>query len=68
MVIILPNEINGLAGVEQKLQSMSMTDILNQGYERDVQLYLPKFKVEKKIELNPALEKVCDRILELCKK
>ncbi|XP_076242555.1 antichymotrypsin-2 isoform X2 [Calliopsis andreniformis] len=58
MVIILPNEINGLAAVEQKLQSVSLADILNQGYERDVQLFLPKFKIEKKIELNGILGKM----------
>ena len=58
MVIILPNEINGLPMVEKKLQSMSIADILKQGYEREVQLQLPKFKIEKKIDLNSVLEKM----------
>ena len=58
MVIILPNEINGLPMVEKKLQGMSIADILNQGYEREVQLQLPKFKIEKKIDLNSVLEKM----------
>ncbi|XP_076671482.1 leukocyte elastase inhibitor isoform X11 [Andrena cerasifolii] len=58
MVIILPNEINGLPMVEKKLQGMSIADILKQGYEREVQLQLPKFKIEKKIDLNSVLEKM----------
>ncbi|XP_017755137.1 PREDICTED: antichymotrypsin-2-like isoform X3 [Eufriesea mexicana] len=58
MVIILPNEIDGLAEVEKKLQTTSLTDILNQGFEREIQLYLPKFKIESKIELNNILQKM----------
>ncbi|XP_076671483.1 serine protease inhibitor 3/4 isoform X12 [Andrena cerasifolii] len=67
MVIILPNEINGLPMVEKKLQGMSIADILKQGYEREVQLQLPKFKIEKKIDLNSVLEKVYHIILQLHK-
>ncbi|XP_076163834.1 serine protease inhibitor 3/4 isoform X3 [Ptiloglossa arizonensis] len=58
MIIILPNEINGLSEVEKKLQDTSMTDILNQGFEREVELYLPKFKIENKIDLNSYLQKL----------
>ncbi|CAL7941296.1 unnamed protein product [Xylocopa violacea] len=58
MVIILPNKIDGLAQVEKKLQNVNLANILNQGYEREVNLYLPKFKVESKINLNSVLEKM----------
>ncbi|XP_029041124.1 antichymotrypsin-2-like isoform X1 [Osmia bicornis bicornis] len=58
MIIILPNEINGLAEVEKKLQSTNIMDVLNQGHEREVELYLPKFKIESKIELNEPLNKL----------
>nr|XP_012147539.1 PREDICTED: antichymotrypsin-2-like isoform X12 [Megachile rotundata] len=58
MVIILPNEINGLAEVEKKLQNTNIKDILNEGYVRDVHLYLPKFKVESKMELKEPLCKL----------
>lgn len=64
MMIILPNEINGLAEVEKKLQGTSIMDILNQGHEREVELYLPKFKIESKIELNDPLSKVSQ--LNIC--
>ncbi|XP_053995299.1 antitrypsin-like isoform X2 [Hylaeus anthracinus] len=58
MVIILPNEINGLAECERKMRDMNMNDILNQGYSRDVQLFLPKFKIESKIDLRSVLIKL----------
>ncbi|XP_012147529.2 alaserpin isoform X3 [Megachile rotundata] len=58
MVIILPNEINGLAEVEKKLQNTNIKDILNEGYVRDVHLYLPKFKVESKMQLKEPLRKL----------
>ena len=58
MVIILPNEINGLPMVEKKLQGMSMADILKQGYEGPVKLFLPKFKIEKMMDLEPVLKKM----------
>lgn len=58
MIIILPNEIDGLSEVEKKLQNIRLSDILNQGYEQEIQLYLPKFKVESEIHLNNVLKKV----------
>ncbi|XP_034181372.2 antitrypsin isoform X6 [Osmia lignaria lignaria] len=58
MIIILPNEINGLAEVEKKLQNTNIMDILYQGHQREVELYLPKFKIESKIELNAPLNKL----------
>ena len=58
MVIILPNEIEGLLDVQKKLQNVSLTNILNQGIEEEVQLHLPKFKVESKMILNDNLIKV----------
>ncbi|XP_043262033.1 antichymotrypsin-2-like isoform X3 [Colletes gigas] len=58
MVIILPNEINGLSEVEKKLQNINIADVLNEGFKGDVQLRLPKFKIESKIELNNVLQKL----------
>ncbi|XP_071872228.1 antichymotrypsin-2-like isoform X2 [Bombus fervidus] len=55
MVIILPNEIDGLSDVEKKLQSTSLTNILSQGSEIAAALWLPKFKVESMLELNDVL-------------
>ncbi|XP_078044374.1 serine protease inhibitor 3/4 isoform X4 [Augochlora pura] len=58
MLIILPNEVNGLAEVEKKMQNINLNYILNQGSVQDVKLYLPKFKIESKIELNSPLKKI----------
>ncbi|XP_061937508.1 antitrypsin isoform X2 [Apis cerana] len=58
MIIILPNEIDGLSEVEKKLQNIRLSDILNQGYEQEIQLYLPKFKVESEIHFNSILQKM----------
>lgn len=58
MVIILPNEVNGLAEVERKLQNVKLSDVTSRGFDREVQLYLPKFKVESKVNLNSPLGKV----------
>ncbi|XP_017792670.1 PREDICTED: serine protease inhibitor 3/4-like isoform X2 [Habropoda laboriosa] len=58
IVIILPNEIDGLAAVEKKLENSSISEILRHGFSRDVNLYLPKFKVESTIPLNSILQKM----------
>lgn len=58
MVIILPNEIEGLLDVQKKLQNVNLTNILNQGIEEEIRLHLPKFKVESKMILNNNLIKM----------
>ncbi|XP_043264905.1 uncharacterized protein LOC122404748 [Colletes gigas] len=58
MVVILPNEVNGLFEVEKRLEGLNINDILNQGYERELHLYLPKFRIERKIDLNSVLKKL----------
>lgn len=58
MVIILPDEVNGLAEVEKKIKSINLNDILSHGYEQEVKLFLPKFKIESKINLNTPLKKI----------
>ena len=62
MIIILPNEIDGLSDVEKKLQNTSLTNILSEGYEMKAGLWLPKFKVETMLELNDALKEVYNHI------
>ncbi|XP_048265796.1 antichymotrypsin-2 [Bombus terrestris] len=58
MIIILPNEIDGLSDVEKKLQNTSLTNILSQGDKEEVELWLPKFKVESMLELNDVLQEM----------
>ncbi|XP_076653179.1 antitrypsin isoform X5 [Halictus rubicundus] len=58
MLIILPNEVNGLAEVENKIQSTNLADILSQGHEAEVKLFLPKFKIKSEIDLISPLKKI----------
>ncbi|XP_068989070.1 antichymotrypsin-2-like isoform X1 [Bombus flavifrons] len=55
MIIILPNEIDSLSDVEKKLQNTSLTNIISQGYVQEMELWLPKFKVESNIDLRNLL-------------
>lgn len=57
MVIILPNKIDGLAALTEKLEeaTAACNAQLGQTYEREVQVYLPKFKTESKLDLENTL-------------
>lgn len=56
MIIILPNEIDGLKLVEENFDWNAVANA--KGSERLTRLYLPKFKVEAKIDLKNILVKV----------
>jgi serpin B len=58
MLIILPNSRTGLPEVERKLTSISLNKISEELYEQEVNVELPKFKIEFTIELTNALKKV----------
>ncbi|XP_020290169.1 serine protease inhibitor 3/4-like isoform X4 [Pseudomyrmex gracilis] len=57
MVIILPNKIDGLAALNDKLSEVTAecSTRLAQTYEREVQVFLPKFKTESKLDLENTL-------------
>ncbi|XP_077272885.1 serine protease inhibitor 3/4-like isoform X3 [Temnothorax americanus] len=57
MVIILPNKIDGLAALTDKLEEVSAecSTRLAQTYEREVRVFLPKFKTESKLNLGNTL-------------
>nr|AOW41295.1 serpin-1M [Pteromalus puparum] len=56
MVIIVPDEIEGLSAIQENLESFNHTRLAEAGSERDVQIYLPKFKIESTIDLQKPLE------------
>ncbi|XP_076757219.1 serine protease inhibitor 3/4-like [Xylocopa sonorina] len=58
LVIIIPNKIDGLERLERKLQNMRITEFLNQGQDTPLKLYLPKFKVEKELDVATTLQKL----------
>ncbi|XP_071562389.1 serine protease inhibitor 3/4-like isoform X6 [Temnothorax nylanderi] len=57
MVIILPNKIDGLTALTDKLEEVSAecSTRLAQTYEREVRVFLPKFKTESKLNLGDTL-------------
>ncbi|KAK0173676.1 hypothetical protein PV328_006836 [Microctonus aethiopoides] len=54
MIIILPKYINGLQTVEKNLHKVNFTHFL-MGDQYEVDLFLPKFKIESKIDLKVPL-------------
>nr|QHB21601.1 venom serpin 1 [Platymeris rhadamanthus] len=55
MIIILPNKIDGLAEVENKLASSDLSELLRGLHEVEVNVKLPRFKIEKTMELKDIL-------------
>lgn len=63
MLIVVPKEIDGLREVERNLEKIEIQyEELSYASEK-VQLYLPKFKVETTIDLNPHLNEVIKYVL-----
>lgn len=58
MIIILPNERNGIEELERKLANIDLTKITENMYRPEVIVSLPKFKIETTIHLNDPLAKV----------
>ncbi|XP_070491252.1 antitrypsin-like isoform X4 [Chironomus tepperi] len=58
MMIILPNKRDGLANLEKKLGSVDFGDMSNRMYSQEVNVEIPKFKIEFDIQLNEPLKKM----------
>lgn len=58
MLIILPNERDGLKDVENKLNEIDLNDMSSKMYSQEVTVSLPKFKIEFDIVLNDNLKEV----------
>ncbi|KAL3282250.1 hypothetical protein HHI36_005442 [Cryptolaemus montrouzieri] len=55
LVIILPDEIEGIKDVETKLENVDLSKIMEGSYKTNVELALPKFKIETTIPLKEPL-------------
>lgn len=57
MIIVLPNKIDGLSALIDKIEEVSAqcATRLTETYEREVKVYLPKFKSESKLDLGNIL-------------
>lgn len=62
MLIILPNSKTGLSALEGKLNTVDLGDISSKLYSMEVNVEIPKFKIEFDITLNEPLQKVVEVI------
>lgn len=70
MLIILPNEIDGLPALQEKLKDpAALETAIDNMYNVDVNVYLPKFKIETQIDLIEVLSSVSIKaeIIFVCK-
>ncbi|XP_065369236.1 serine protease inhibitor 42Dd isoform X2 [Calliphora vicina] len=58
MLIILPNEIEGLEKLESKLRGVDLNDITSKMFVKSVDVFLPKFRLEFDINLKEPLNKL----------
>jgi len=55
MVVILPDDVNGLPTLEKSLDASSLTDLIEDVHSPTVNVSLPKFKLESSFELKETL-------------
>uniref|UniRef100_A0A1L8EFW9 Putative serpin n=1 Tax=Haematobia irritans TaxID=7368 RepID=A0A1L8EFW9_HAEIR len=58
MLVILPNEVEGLAKLESQLKGVDLNDITSKMYTADVDVFLPRFRIEFDIDLKEPLKKM----------
>ncbi|XP_053662381.1 antichymotrypsin-2-like [Anopheles marshallii] len=56
MLILLPHERAGLAALEEKLPSLNLAELTTQMHKQEVEVFLPKFKIEFTRDLNDDLK------------
>nr|AZP56662.1 serpin B9 [Locusta migratoria migratoria] len=58
MMILLPQEVNGISKLEKNIHSIDLQGIMSQMDETEVHVYLPKFKLDYEKELQETLRKL----------
>ena len=58
MMIILPNKRTGLSELEKKLGTIDFSEMSSRMYSQEVNVEIPKFKIEFDVKLNEPLTKV----------
>lgn len=58
MIIILPDDPNGLSDLVKGLVKHKIGDIRKTGKKTDVEILLPKFKIESELSFKESLRKV----------
>lgn len=57
-LVILPNKRNGLPELESKLKDIDLNDLTSKLYKQEVNVKLPKFKIESSFQLKDILTEV----------
>jgi serpin B len=55
MIVILPNEIDGLSSLEQRLTFKDFNRLINKLYKLETEIVLPKFNITSNIDLKTIL-------------
>ncbi|KAF2886719.1 hypothetical protein ILUMI_19455 [Ignelater luminosus] len=58
MILVLPNEIDGIEDLEKKLMNIDLSTLTKNTNRENVKVSLPKFKFDKTIELENVLKEV----------
>ncbi|XP_021699739.1 serine protease inhibitor 42Dd isoform X3 [Aedes aegypti] len=58
MLILLPHERTGLSKLEENLHNIDIPDMLTKMHSQEVEVFLPKFKIEFDLDLKETLEKL----------
>uniref|UniRef100_A0AAG5D4W5 Serpin domain-containing protein n=1 Tax=Anopheles atroparvus TaxID=41427 RepID=A0AAG5D4W5_ANOAO len=56
MLLLLPNERTGLAALEEKLPSLNLAELTTKMHKQEVEVFLPKFKIDFSRDLNEDLK------------
>lgn len=66
-LIVLPNQIDGIELLENQLQDPALlNEAVSKMYNAEVDVYLPKFKIETTIDLKDVLTKVSSIPQNIC--
>lgn len=63
MLILLPNTRTGLSALEGKLNTIDLGEVSSKLWSQEVNVEIPKFKIEFDIELNEPLKKVNTKLV-----
>ncbi|EDW05108.1 GH23432 [Drosophila grimshawi] len=58
MLFIVPHAVNGLAALESKLSKLDLNEVARKAVMHDVDVTLPKFKIECEVDLKLPLQKL----------
>ncbi|XP_049309159.1 serine protease inhibitor 42Dd isoform X1 [Bactrocera dorsalis] len=58
MLVLLPNKVDGLAALEQKLSNADLNLIVERMRGADVDIFLPKFRIEFEVDLKQPLQQL----------